>query len=448
MLPDPYPIQPLDGPFQATIRPPGSKSLTNRALILAALAEGTSTLRGVLFSDDTQYMMAALRRIGFDLEIDETGRTVVVHGRGGRIPAESADLACGNSGTSIRFLTALCCLGRGTYTLDGIERMRQRPIGHLVDALRQLGAKIDYLGHEGCPPLRIAACGLAGGEVTVDGSISSQFMTALLQIGPCLEDRMVVQVEGALVSRSYVQMTVRLMQQVFGADCSFNSELTEIATRSAPYGAADYAIEPDASNASYFLAAAALCEYGEVTIPDLGDRPLQGDAMFVAVLQQMGAHGGVRGGATWCAHNGKLKAYQGPLNDMPDMAQTLAVVALFAEGETVIRDVGNLRVKETDRMAAIKNECEKLGATVTLDGDDIHITPPEGGVLRHADGTVIDDDHPVFIDTYDDHRMAMAFSIAGLRQAGVRINDPSCVNKTYPNYFDDLEKLRRAVASR
>jgi 3-phosphoshikimate 1-carboxyvinyltransferase len=444
MLPDPLPIQPLAGPFRATVRPPGSKSLTNRALILAALADGASTLRGVLFSDDTKYMMAALERLGFQLEVDPAAETVTVHGEGGRIPAESADLFCGNSGTSIRFLTALCCLGKGTYTLDGIERMRKRPIGPLVDALRQIGARIEYIGDDGYPPLRIDACALVGGDVTIDPTLSSQFVTALMQVGPYCHKGLRIHFEGNPVSRPYLEMSDALIAR-------FSHQVNDPRQRyhyePRPYSGMDWAIEPDASNASYFLAAAAVTPGASATVLGLHADSVQGDARFHEVLAEMGCAVRVDTASITVEAAAHLGGPHRALNDMPDMAQTLAVVALFAEGETVIRDVGNLRVKETDRMAAIKNECEKLGATVVLDGDDIHITPPAGNVLRHPDGVVIDDDHPVFIDTYDDHRMAMSFAVAGLRQAGVRINDPACVNKTYPRFFDDMEKLRQGVAA-
>ncbi len=444
-LPDPYAIEPLAGPFDATVRPPGSKSITNRALVIAALAEGASKLTGVLFSDDSRYMMAALQDLGFELEIDEPNTTVTVHGQGGRIPKDKADLFVGNAGTAMRFLTAMLCLGHGTYTIDGIPRMRQRPIGQLVDPLRQLGAKIDYLGAEGYPPLRIAARGLAGGDLHIGPTISSQYISALMQIGPYTNGGIVLRFNSTPISFPYIEMTSRVMESYgCGVSTSFSTELD---VRPGQYQAQPYDIEPDASNASYFAAIAATgAVNSRCCIEDLSWDSIQGDIEFGERLQQMGAickdtlHGFEvmsTGGLT-----GLNKAW---LNDMPDMAQTLAVVALFAKGPTEICDVGNLRVKETDRMAAIKNECEKLGATVEIVGDDIHLTPPEGNVLRHGDGEPISDERPVFIDTYDDHRMAMSFAVAGLRQAGIRINDPACVNKTYPGFFDDLEQLRQGV---
>lgn len=432
-LPARLPIAPLSGPFDCTgdhaLRLPGSKSITNRAFILAALADGESVLDGVLFSDDTRVMMKALGGLGFILKIDEPNRRVTVHGRGGRMPRSDVELFCGNSGTSIRFLTALCCMGEPghRYALTGIPRMLERPIGELVDMLRQLGARIDYLGQEGFPPIMVHG-GIDGGELTLKPTWSSQYITALLQIAPYLKQGLTIRFEGAITSRPYVAMTTHVMRD-FGVVSQWDEH--DITIHPGRYSRESYRIEPDASNASYFLAASAVVPGSQTTILDLNELSIQGDSGFAAVLQQMQ-------GPT------RLRGIDVDLNDMPDMAQTLAVVALFADGSSVIRNVGNLRIKETDRMAAIQNELTRFGATVNLDGDDIHITPPpaDESKLPFSAGDEI------VIETYDDHRMAMAFTVAGLasdRLPGrprVVIDDPACVNKTFPDYFGYIDMLR------
>jgi 3-phosphoshikimate 1-carboxyvinyltransferase len=431
-VPHSLPIQPITA-FRATVRPPGSKSLTNRALLLAALAEGSSTLTGVLFADDSRRMLEALKRLGFDLHIDEAAAAVRITGRRGSVPVAGADLNLGNAGTAYRFLTAALCLGDGVYILDGIERMRQRPVAQLVAALRQLGATIEHTMCDGCPPLRITGTGhLRGGELTMPPTLSSQYISALLQIGSYCDEPFTLRFDGPVTSRPYVEMTLRLMQ-TFGVTAQVDRAFTAITLKPAKYCATDYAIEPDASNASYFLAAAAVVAGSSCTIENLGKRSLQGDVGFADVLHQMGA-GLIFGGdfiTVMAPPAGtKLRGIDIDLNHMPDMAQTLACAALFAQGATTIRNVGNLRVKETDRLAALQTELTKLGANVVIDGDDISITPPAGGVLK-----------PAAIDTYDDHRMAMSFAIVGLRSPGVVINDPACVNKTFPDYFEYLRKM-------
>ncbi|QNN24410.1 3-phosphoshikimate 1-carboxyvinyltransferase [Planctomycetales bacterium ZRK34] len=436
-MPDQQPITPVDR-FELTIDDlPGSKSLTNRALLLAALARGVSELTNVLFADDTRVMMAALGKLGFQLQVDEPKRSVVVHGLGGKIPAKDAELILGNAGTAMRFLTAACCLGHGTYTLDGIPRMRQRPIGQLVDPLRSLGAKIDYLGEDGFPPLEIHADGLAGdgGSVHMSPTTSSQFVSALMQIAPCCLRDIELVFDDRPVSIPYIEMTAKLME-LFGAETDCDRDWTRVSVPgSQTYEAMDYRIEPDASNASYFLAAAAITPMSAVRITGLGRGSVQGDAAFAHVLSRMGVTVEQRDAQTWLKGPRSLRNIDIDLNAMPDMAQTLAIVTLFAEGPSVIRNIGNLRVKETDRLAALHAELTKLGATVRIDGDDLHITPPPGGQLT-----------PAAIDTYDDHRMAMAFAVAGLRSPGVVINDPACVNKTFPEYFDYLKRLSSASA--
>ncbi|MFA7236936.1 MAG: 3-phosphoshikimate 1-carboxyvinyltransferase [Phycisphaeraceae bacterium] len=465
--PDPYPITPLPGPFRLDVDfLPGSKSLTNRALLLAALAEGTSTLTNVLFADDTRVMMAALKDLGFQLDIDEPAKTVTVYGRGGKIPTRQAKLFLGNAGTAMRFLTAAVCLGEpgSVYELRGIPRMHQRPIGQLVEPLRQLGApgmKIEYLENEGYPPLRItlsgAACGLAGREIEMDPSVSSQFVSALMMIAPFTQThQLTIGFRHRPVSYPYIEMTRTLMESAFDCEHSaedFQNNQWPNAVRIASNGlrAAQGAIEPDASNAGYFFAVAAITR-SSIKVLRLPGYGLQGDTEFARrCLESSGAS------VQYDEHDNFIRVcgtehiagQDIDLDTMPDMAQTLAVVALFARGETIIRNVGNLRVKETDRIAALRNELTKVGAKVTVIGDDIHIVPPAGDILRHPDGTVIDEQHPVTILTYDDHRMAMSFAVAGLahRPGGIRIADPGCVNKTYPEFFDHLKKLHDAAQS-
>lgn len=439
----PITIQPLERPFDITfpdpsrgIPPiPGSKSLTNRALLLAALADGTSKLTGVLFSDDTRVMMKALQDLGFVLDIDEPNTTVTVHGQAGTIPNQQADLYLGNAGTAMRFLTAACCLGTpgSVYTLDGIPRMRERPIGELVEPLRQLGANIEYLGKEGYPPLRITACGLASNQLTLKPTLSSQFISALLQISPCLTNGLTINFDGPVTSEPYVRMTLRLMQ-LFDANADANQDMTSASGKAGGYKPFDYVIEPDASNASYFLAAAAAVQGSRCTVKHLGTTSLQGDVTFVNELGVMGGEVNLSDtqSSLSTSRASHLRGLSKDLNHIPDAAMTIATLAVLAEGPTTIRNVGNWRVKETDRMAAMQTEVTKLGATVTVNGDDITITPPPGGKIT-----------PAAIDTYDDHRMAMAFSVIGLAQPGVTINDPDCVNKTFPDFFKYLQYLRQ-----
>ncbi|MBH05328.1 MAG: 3-phosphoshikimate 1-carboxyvinyltransferase [Phycisphaeraceae bacterium] len=428
-------IEPIES-FTATIRPPGSKSLSNRAMLLAALAEGESTLTHLLLSDDTRHMIAALKDLGFELQLDEPGNQLRLIGRSGIIPSQQCRLHLGNAGTALRPLTAALCLSKtGTYQIDGEPRMRQRPIGELVDALRLMGAQITYGANEGYPPLHVTGNGLAGGQVTLGTTQSSQFITSLLMIGPYCEHDFFLRFDGDITSRSYVEMTISLMK-IFGVDLECDQRLDEIKVPTSRYQAVTYDIEPDASSASYFLAAAAIIPSSRCTIQGLGKNSLQGDVGFADVLHQMGA--GLLFGPdfiTVMAPSGgqSLHGIDIDMNHMPDMAQTLAVVALFAQGPTIIRNVGNLRVKETDRMVALQIELTKLGANIVIDGDMIRIDPPVGNKIK-----------PAAIDTYDDHRMAMSCAIAGLRspEPGVIINDPTCVNKTFPGFFGYLDRLR------
>lgn len=439
-LSDSITIQPAK-PFDLAISPPGSKSLTNRALLIAALADGETVLDGVLFADDSRRMLEALEALGFRLDIDEPARRVTVQGQAGEIPADRAELHLGNAGTAMRFLTAALCLGKGTYTLDGIARMRERPIGELVEPLRNLGADIAYLGEAGYPPLKISdSAYFEGGPITLEPTLSSQFISALLITAPCTARGVTITFDGPITSLPYIKMTLKLMKH-FGVEHAWGGpKKNAVRVTAQSYRSVPYTIEPDASNASYFLAAAAAVPGSSCTIDKLGSESVQGDALFCDVLGLMGCTVDQRTHATTvrAPASGRLRGVDVHLGKMPDMAQTLAALAILAQGPTVIRDVGNLRVKETDRIEAVRVELTKLGADVRIDGDDIHITPPPGNAVT-----------PAAVNTYDDHRMAMAFSVIGLATppGTVTINDPTCVNKTYPDYWLDLQKLYQAPAT-
>jgi 3-phosphoshikimate 1-carboxyvinyltransferase len=424
---DPYPITALSRPLFGRIRPPGSKSLTNRALIVGAMAAGRSTLSGALDSVDTRVMLESLKQLGLDIEHEQNSGVIAISGGGGTIPASSAELWLENSGTSIRFLTALCTLGNGTFTLDGNPRMRQRPIGDLVRALNAIGADVRCNQSNDCPPLRVAAEGLSGGRADVAGSISSQYLSALLMTAPCAQDTVEIRVEGILVSRPYIDMTLDVMAQ-FGVDADEIEEGTFVIEPQV-YEPRDYEIEPDASAASYFFAAAAVTG-GRVVVQGLTKMSLQGDMGFLEVLERMGctiewAPDGV------AVTGGPLRGVDVDMNFISDTAQTLAAVAPFADGPTHIRNIAHVRHKETDRIAAVVTELRKLGLEVEEHDDGMTIYP---GQMQ-----------PAIIDTYDDHRMAMSFAILGLRHAGVQIADPGCTSKTYPHFFEDLERLCEAA---
>lgn len=420
-------IEPASKPLQARIRPPGSKSITNRALVCAALADGRSTLRGALDSEDTQVMIAALRELRIAVTSADDGATLVVDGAAKGIPAKGAKLFCANSGTTIRFLTAMVTLGHGRFRLDGVLRMRERPIADLLDALQQLGAQLESETNNGCPPVIVHANGLPGGTAKVRGDISSQFLSGLLMTAPCAAAPVTLQVDGTLVSQPYIRMTLAVMQ-AFGVDVQTDEQLSQFAI-AAPrsYRAREYEIEPDASAASYFWAAAAIAG-GSVTVEGLSAGSLQGDVAFVDCLESMGCEVRRDAGSTTVVGR-PLHGIDVDMNAISDTVQTLAVVALFADGPTTIRNVRHIRHKETDRIGAVANELRKLGATVDERDEGLTIVP---GKLRGAT-----------IDTYDDHRMAMSFALAGLRQAGVRINNPGCTRKTYPRFFEDLSRTLR-----
>lgn len=396
-------------------------------MILAALADGSTTLTGMLDSQDTRVMVESLRRLGFVIDQDLEACTCTVTGLSGQIPAAKADLWLENSGTSIRFLTSLCALGQGVYRLDGVERMRQRPIGDLVRALQPLGAYIRFESpNSDCPPIVIDGTvrNFSGGTTSIHGDISSQFLTSLLMAAPACQNAVHVTVEGELVSKPYVTMTLQMMKD-FGASIDVADDLSEFHIRPQPYHGGNYEIEPDASAASYFFGVAAVLG-GTVTVPGLSQNALQGDVGFVRALEQMGCD--VTWGTDHITVTGKpLRGIDIDMNAISDTAQTLSTVAVFASGPTTIRNVGHMRHKETDRITAVVTELQRAGITAEEreDGLTIHPGSPQ----------------PAEIHTYDDHRMAMSFSLLGLRVPGIRILDPGCTAKTYPRYFEDLAAL-------
>lgn len=426
-------IHPVERPFSASITPPASKSLTNRALVLGALAAGKSTIRNVLFADDTRVMLEGLKQLGFDLSVDEAAGVAKIQGSDGKIPSASAEIHCGNSGTTIRFLAAACALGQGRFVLDGIPRMRQRPIGELIRLLRDSGVRGNYLGEEGFPPVEILADGLPGGLIRFGAAQSSQFLSAVLMTGPFARHEMKVDLIDHQTSWPYVAMTMQLMD-TFGLTPelirdSTTGEPKQIIIPQGSYAATDYFVEPDASNASYFLGAAAIHEGSEITIAGLGRHSLQGDVQFAEVLRKMGVGVTLSRDSMTAKGTGVLDGIDVDLSPMPDTAQTLAVVALFAEGPTTIRGLHTLRVKETDRLAALKNELKRLGAKADILEEDALRIEPMKEIL------------PAEIQTYEDHRMAMSFALAATKAPGVVIKDGQCVNKTYPHFFADLRRV-------
>ena len=420
-------MQPVTSPVCGVIRPPGSKSITNRAMVMAALASGPLHMTGVLDSQDTRVMVESLRRLGFTVDQNIDHCSCTVHGLGGRIPAESADLWLENSGTSIRFLTSLCALGQGTYRLDGIERMRQRPIADLVDALGPLGASIRFEQPQSdCPPIVVEGSSgyLQGGATRIHGDISSQFLSSVLMAAPACSKPVHVTVDGDLVSKPYILMTLQMME-AFGASVQYPDDLSSFFIQPQPYVAGTYEIEPDASAASYFFGAAAVTG-GEVTVTGLSRHALQGDVGFAEALERMGCE------VAWQSDRITVKGrplhgIDIDMNAISDTAQTLSAVAVFADSPTTIRNVGHMRHKETDRIAAVVTELQRAGIQAEEMTDGLKIFP----------GTP----QPAEIHTYDDHRMAMSFSLLGLKVPGIRILDPGCTAKTYPRYFEDLAKL-------
>lgn len=430
--PPEIPLTPWPGPIPpARVRVPGSKSLTNRALIVAALADGPSTLTGALDSDDTRVMVESLRKLGISVEHDLEARSIAVQGCANKIPAQEADLFVGNSGTSLRFLTAMVATGSGTFRLDGTPRMRERPVADLLQAINGLGSDARSDLGTGCPPVTIQASGLDGGYAFVKGDVSSQFLSGLLMALPYSRDTTTVEVEGVLVSKPYVAMTMSVME-AFGVRIN-NRKDRRFDIRPARYTGRSYAIEPDASAASYVFAAAALTG-STITVEGLGTDSVQGDLAFVDLLEHMGCVVSREKDATTVT-GGPLRGIDVDMNAISDTVMTLAVVALFAKGITRIRNVAHIRHKETDRISALANELRKLGATVEEHPDGLILFPPAAIT-------------PARISTYDDHRMAMAFALAGLKAPGVTILEPGCVAKTYPGFWDDLARLVHPATNR
>ncbi len=422
------PIVPLQNPIAASVEVVGSKSYTNRALILAALSRGESVLTGALFSDDTRYMAASLSALGVAVSADEPRATFTVSGADGHVSVASAQCFVGNAGTAARFLPVLMALGRGVYELDGIERMRQRPIAPLLRALSSLGVRVESLGEPDCIPLRVHGGSLKGGHVRVPGNISSQYISGLMMGAPCMEAGLIIDMEGELVSRPYLEMTAQAMRD-FGARVEREGERRFVIPGGQGYQGRAYRVEPDASAASYFFAAAAICG-GYARVPGLGTRSLQGDRGLAHILGRMGCRV-VEGEDFTEVHgpaDGKLQGIEVDMGDLSDVAQTLAVVAPFAEGPTRVTGIGFIRKKETDRVGAVVTELERLGVRAEEEPDGFVIHP---GLVR-----------PGSVKTYDDHRMAMSFALLGLRVPGIVIEDPGCVSKTFPTYFDVLETLR------
>ena len=418
-------IRPIPHPLNATIRVPGSKSLTNRALLIAALANGATRLTNALFSDDSKYFAKALQTLGFDIQLDEANHEMTVTGLGGKISASKAELFIGNAGTAARFLSAFLTLGNGEYIVDGDSRMRERPIGDLVDALHQLGVELEATNN--CPPVEIFAKGLPGGKTKLAGNISSQFLSALLMVSPYAQSSVEIELTSDLNSKPYVDMTIAIMKD-FGVEIERQGYECFTIHPAFYTPLFTYAIESDASAASYFFAAPAICG-GKVRVENISRKSKQGDIAFLHVLEKMGCD--IREGQDFIevAGTSVLQGIDMDMRDISDTAQTLAAIAPFAASPTRIRGIASARVKETDRVSATCNELRRLGVQVE----------------EHADGMTIhpcQTFQPAKIQTYNDHRMAMSFSIIGLRVDGVVIENPSCVSKTFPNYFEVLDGLR------
>jgi 3-phosphoshikimate 1-carboxyvinyltransferase len=410
-----------------SVRLPGSKSISNRALLLAALADGTTRITNLLDSDDTRYMLDALLALGIDVERD--GHDARVEGRAGPLCTEpkALELFLGMAGTAYRPLTAALCLGRGTFRLLGNARMSERPIGDLVEPLRALGADIRYLGKDGFPPLEVRGTGLNGGDVSMSGAVSSQFLTSLLLAAPLAAAPVTVHVIGEQVSKPYLDITLNMMHR-FGIDATHDDYRRFDVPTGTYRSPGDYLVEGDASAASYFLAAAAIA--GDLRIDGIGADSIQGDVAFVDVLRAMGVtvHVGADHVRVERPGANRLRAIDLDLNAIPDAAMTAAVLALFADGRSRIRNIGNWRVKETDRLHAMATELRKLGAAVVEGEDFIEIDPPVR--LRSAE-----------IETYGDHRMAMSFALVALGGTEVSIRDPRCVAKTFPDFFDVFRSI-------
>ncbi len=399
-----------------TLTVPGSKSFTHRLLIAAALSEGECQISNALRSEDTDFTLAALRQMG--VTVADYGTTLEMQGCGGRFRPTGEPIYLGNSGTSMRLLITTACLGEGDYILTGTPRMQERPIAPLVAALRQLGAQIEYVRHSGCPPLTVNGDGMRGGRTTIDCTQSSQFLSSLLLAAPLLTEGMDIQVKGRTVSRPYIDMTIDILSR-FGVQIERENYAHFQVAGGQSFKPGRYIVEPDASNASYFWAIGAITGR-RITVEGIRRASLQGDLGIVALLEQMGCEI-TRGENRLSVKGGFLRGIEAEMGNMPDMVPTLAVVAAFAEGKTVIRNVAHLKAKECDRLAAVMTELGRMGIATESDGNDLTVV---GGVPKGAD-----------IETYDDHRIAMSFAVAGLRAAGTRIQNERCVGKSFPDFW-------------
>ncbi len=413
-------IQPVNH-LNAVIKAPSSKSYANRALIISALAKGKSTLKNLNFTDDTLYMIKSLESFG--VKIEKEGDSLIIHGTEGKLKLPAEQIYVGNAGTTMRFITTFASLADGKVTLSGDERMQQRPIKELLDSLNQIGIHAYSEKNNGCPPVVIEGGILKGGEIKIHGNISSQFISAILMISPLAKENIRLKILNELTSKPYVDITLELMKH-FGAEITNNS-YKEFIVENKGYKHSDYFIEGDASSASYFFAAAAITK-GNVKVTGVNPNSVQGDIHFAEVLEKMGCK--IKKGSDYIEVTGSsLKAISIDMNSMPDTVQTLAVVALFADGKTEIKNIANLRLKETDRIHALANELRKLGAEVEEKSDGIIITPKN---MKSSE-----------IETYNDHRMAMSFAVVGLAIKGIKIKNPECVSKSFPDFWERFNEL-------
>ena len=423
-------IKPIPNPLNSCVRVPGSKSLTNRTLLIAALAEGITTINNALFSEDSIFFANALQALGFNITLFPENTRMTIMGLGGNIPSKQADLFIGNAGTAARFLSALLTIGNGVYSVDGDTRMRERPIGDLVEALNQLGARVDALNNQPstiCPPIKIIASGLPGGKTKIAGNISSQYLSALLMIAPYAKAPVEIEITTELFSKPYVDMTLMVMSD-FGIKVDRDSYKRFLVNPARYTPVPTYPIESDASAAAYFFAASAICG-GTIRVENINRSSMQGDIRFLDVLVKMGCVVTQSENSIELTGPTELIGLEIDMGNIPDTAQTLAAVAPFATTPTRIRGIASARYKETDRISATCTELQKIGVQVDEHDDGMTIYPCK-------------EFRPANVQTYNDHRMAMAFTLIGLRAPGIVIENPGCVSKTFPNFFDVLETIR------
>lgn len=421
---DEYRVTKVNKSLSGTVTVPGSKSMTNRALLLAALSVNKTILRGVLFSDDSRHFLASLESLGFRLDIDEESKTVVIEGTGGIIPVKTGTINVGSAGTAARFLTAMLALSDGEYVIECSDQMKKRPMAELFKVLTDMGAEFTYLGEEMHLPAKVKGNGGFCKDITMDISKSTQFLSAMLMVTPVTESGINIEITSEKKTGAYIRITMDMLKE-FGVEVTFDGKTYRVPGRqSVTIG--DYYIEPDVSAACYFYAAAALTQ-GEITVRNVFSSSVQGDLKFIDVLQKMGCEVNETKDGIKVIGTGALKGVDVNMNDFSDQALTLAAIAPFADGPTIIRNVGHIRGQECNRMVAIVNELTKCGIICREDGDDIYITP---GPL-----------HGAVIETYEDHRVAMSFTLMGLMTDGIIIKNPMCCKKTFENYYEVLEKL-------